>query len=110
MRLGVGLRLGSFAQPCSTTITCSKSSAQSSPGMRNGHGAAVFHASVACKVSHVHPPAAVTAWPTVSQRLSGKWPTSLLPGVTPHKQTPFVQLGDVWAQRMLLLPVQITTA
>lgn len=49
-------------------------------------------------------------WTAMSQLLSGKWTKSLLPGVTQHKQTHFVQLRAVSIQRILLLPLQITAA
>lgn len=46
----------------------------------------------------MHPHSGVTAWLNVSQLLSGKWPKSLLSGVTQHKQTPLVQFRGVSMQ------------
>lgn len=69
-----------------------------------------FSALVICKISYMHPHSGVTTWLNVSQLLSGKWPRSLLPGVTQHKQTPLVQFSDVSMQWILFLPFQSTTA
>lgn len=57
-----------------------------------------FSAVVVRKISYMHPHNGVTAWLKVSQLLSGKWPKSLLPGVTQHKQTPLVQFRGVSMQ------------
>lgn len=77
--------------------------------MRNSH-ISIFSALVVCTISYMHPHTGVTTWLTVSQLLSGKWTKSLLPRVTQHKQTHFVQLSDVSMQRILLLPFQSPTA
>lgn len=57
-----------------------------------------FSAVVVRKISYMHPHSGVTAWLNVSQLLSGKWPKSLLSGVTQHKQTPLVQFRGVSMQ------------
>lgn len=79
--------------------------------MRNGHGAAVFNASVACKVPHVHPTHcshhSANCESTAVREMAHE---SVASGYTIQTNPVCVQLGDVWVQRMLLLPVQITTA
>lgn len=77
--------------------------------MHNSH-APVLSALVVCRVSCMHPHTGAMTWTAMSQLLSGKWTKSLLPGVTQHKQTHFVQLCAVSIQRILLLPLQITAA